>query len=123
VSQRAIMPVQAASVKKRYGGRRDTMNRIAHPIDHTEPDGVHVPIKRSAPSQELPIRAVPPFPLRLPEPRIHGGDVDFLNTRAPQRLAGVCSNSIKTLATHRSNDRLTAHPNNMGVPPALPGWQ
>jgi len=38
------MPMQTASVMKRYGDRRDTMNRIAHAIDHTEPDGVHVPI-------------------------------------------------------------------------------
>jgi hypothetical protein len=35
------MPVQTASVIKRYGNRRDAMNRIAHVIDHTEPDGQH----------------------------------------------------------------------------------
>ena len=54
------LPVQAASVKKRYGDRRDTMNQIAHAIDHIEPKGVHVPITRSAPSQQLPIQGPSP---------------------------------------------------------------
>ena len=59
------MPVQTASVKKRYGDRRDTMNRIVHAIDHTEPDGVHAPIKRSAPSQRLPNRSAAAFGIRF----------------------------------------------------------
>jgi hypothetical protein len=57
------VPVQTASVMKHHGNRRDTISRIAHAINHTEPDGVHVPIKRAAPSQQLPIRG--PSPRRL----------------------------------------------------------
>ncbi len=33
------MPVQTASLKKRYGDRRDPMNRIAHAIDLTDTMG------------------------------------------------------------------------------------
>ena len=59
VADLVVDTLQAAGVRSCYGIVGDTLNRIAHAIDRSEIDWVHIRHERPAPSRPAPKRCSP----------------------------------------------------------------